>query len=113
MVGAIPAKQHGIGGLEMKKKPYGKTAGLSSSDLKDTSTTAQRQRLIEALREAPLTTLEIRKELDILAPAPRIFELRRDGHEIATQWLTVETYPKARHRIARYVLIAEKPRRAA
>lgn len=63
---------------------------------------AQRQRLLEALRQHALSTPEIRRSLDIPAPAPRIFELRRDGHEIARQWIRTTGESGEIHRFALY-----------
>lgn len=52
-----------------------------------------------------ITTLEARTKLDILHPAGRILELRKDGKNIVTHWTTVET-PLGKHRIAEYVLLS-------
>jgi hypothetical protein len=49
--------------------------------------------------------LEARSELEILAPAARIFELRRMGYRIDTIWVTEETETGIPHRVALYVLI--------
>lgn len=66
----------------------------------------QRSRLYAYLKEHKhISTLTARTELDILAPAPRILELRRDGVNIVTQW-KVEDTPKGTHRIADYVLLS-------
>lgn len=66
----------------------------------------QRSRLHAYLREHKrISTLTAWAELDILAPAPRILELRREGVNIVTYW-TVEDTPKGRHRIADYVLLS-------
>ena len=42
-------------------------------------------RLLEKLRESNVTTIEARRDLDILMPAARVFELRAIGHDIATR----------------------------
>jgi len=69
----------------------------------------QRKRLLEALRIGPVTTIEARHELDIIAPAPRIFELRHnDDYNIVTLWETQETPEGHKHRVARYVLFSGK-----
>ena len=62
---------------------------------------AQRKRLIEWLRKKPCTTIEARHELDIISPAPRIYELRHnDGYNIKTIW-TMAINPGGRvHRVA-------------
>ncbi|GAB6036977.1 helix-turn-helix domain-containing protein [Fundidesulfovibrio butyratiphilus] len=65
---------------------------------------AQRARLLDALRRESLTTLEARSKLDVLHPAARVMELRRRGHSIVTVW-TVDLTPEGRpHRVARYIL---------
>lgn len=69
---------------------------------KSQSTEAQRLRLLEELRQRPLSTPQIRKECDIPAPAPRIFELRRDGHEIVRQWCRTTGESGEIHRFALY-----------
>lgn len=71
----------------------------------DNSTEAQRQRLLAALRRRPVTTIEARRDLDIMAPAPRIFELRQRGFQIVTIWAHQATDCGREHRVALYVLI--------
>ncbi len=69
------------------------------------SATAQRARLLTALRKGPVSTIKARHELDILAPAPRIYELRHlEGLKITTHWRTETTPEGFTHRVAEYVL---------
>jgi hypothetical protein len=68
------------------------------------STSAQRQRLLERLRHTPITTLEARSQLDILMPATRIFELRKQGFEIDTFRTLAATECGKSHSVARCVL---------
>ncbi len=68
-------------------------------------TTAQRDRLLEALQDGPLSTVEIREELDILSPAPRIRELRQDGYTIATMRENIKIGLNSHRGVARYVLL--------
>ncbi len=70
----------------------------------DNSTEAQRQRLLASLRRSPVTTIEARRDLDIMAPAPRIFELRQRGFQIVTIWAHQVTDCGRKHLVARYVL---------
>ncbi|MGZ8173618.1 MULTISPECIES: helix-turn-helix domain-containing protein [Methylobacter] len=70
------------------------------------ATNQQRARLLSWLQTDTITTLQARQELDILHPAMRIKELRDRGHEIITHWTTADT-GKAKHRVARYVLLAK------
>ncbi len=75
----------------------------------DTASTNQRKRLIDARRKRPLSTIQIRHELDVFQPAARIFELRHDqGYNIITQWDKQETPEGYMHRVAKYVLLAGK-----
>ena len=71
-----------------------------------TNSASQRQRLLEWLRTRPITTLQARKELDIMHPSQRVLELKALGHNIITHWTTDDT-GKAKHRVACYVLLAE------
>lgn len=74
------------------------------------SLAAQRARLLEHLKAfGSGTTIELRRDLDVLQVAARIFELRKLGHVIQT----VRTYQQTDcgnvHKIARYVLQSEVP----
>ena len=74
----------------------------------DASAPSQRARILARLRRGPLTTLEARRELDILMPAARVHELRhKHGIDIFTTMVAVETGPGRRHTVARYVLMRE------
>ena len=74
--------------------------------LLSTRTVDQRTRLLARLKErGSVSTIEARKELDILAPAPRILELRRDGHNIPLFWQIEETQPGQKHRVGLYVYL--------
>lgn len=68
---------------------------------------AQRTRLLQALRCAPVSTIVARRELDILSPAPRIMELRQRGFDIETFWQHEATDCGRTHRIGLYVLTGE------
>jgi hypothetical protein len=67
---------------------------------------AQRQRLLERLRVASLDTLQARTELDILHPAARVMELRKQ-YCIDTVWVTRHSGAGKPHRVALYVLHGE------
>jgi hypothetical protein len=67
---------------------------------------AQCQKLLQALRQKPLSTLEARRELDILHPAARVQELKAAGHNIKTHWSEEPSECGELHRVARYVLLA-------
>lgn len=50
----------------------------------DLSAAAQRSRFLDALLCGPITTLDARRNLDILMPAARVRELRLEGYRIVT-----------------------------
>jgi hypothetical protein len=89
-----------------KKKGHPKAAPNHTAYFADLTTEAQRNRMIDALRVAPVTTIEARLNLDILMPAARVHELRhRHGFNILTYWTEQETECGKKHRVACYVLI--------
>lgn len=67
----------------------------------------QRQRALVRLRHGPATTLQLRREEDILMPATRIFELRAMGYMIDKVWIDQPTECGRIHRVAQYVLVEE------
>jgi hypothetical protein len=69
------------------------------------SAAAQRLRILEALRTRPISTLEARRELDVMHPAARVMELRADGHNIITHRNREPTDCGKLHTVARYVLL--------
>ncbi len=68
---------------------------------------AQRRRALDLLRSGPKSTLQLRREGDILAPAARVLELKRRGFDILTQWVQQATDSGKLHRVALYVLLRE------
>ncbi len=82
----------------------------SETDMKNneysTDTANQRKRILDWLQSSPLTTLQARKELDIMHPAARVQELRERGHNFVLNWV-IEFSGKSKHRIGQYVLFAE------
>ena len=74
------------------------------------SAQAQRQRLLDALRKSPVSTIAARRDLDIMMPAARVHELRhRFGHNIDKVWVQLPTDSGKLHRVALYVLQGEVP----
>lgn len=89
-----------------KKKGHPKAAPKDKPYFADLSAEAQRDRFLDALRCAPVTTIEPRRDLDILMPTARIHELKhRHGHNIQTVRIRQETDSGKLHNVARYVLI--------
>lgn len=68
---------------------------------------AQRLRALDLLRSGPKSTIQLRRDGDILAPAARILELKRRGFDILTQWVQQATDCGTLHRVALYVLLRE------
>jgi len=66
---------------------------------------AQRARLLARLRGGAVTTIQARRELDVMHPAMRVLELRKLGHRIITHWTLEATDVGRLHRVARYVLV--------
>lgn len=70
----------------------------------------QRDRILEVLQAGhSLTTLEARRELDVLMPATRIFELREAGHPVEKVMVDAMTDAGVRHKVARYFLAKPSP----
>ena len=81
----------------------GSGSGLGTT-LRSNDSAAQRRRLLARLQQGALTTIQARRDLDIMMPAARVFELRRAGHEIVTLWTEESTDCGKVHRVALYVL---------
>ncbi|MBA3599420.1 MAG: helix-turn-helix domain-containing protein [Methylibium sp.] len=84
-----------------------KTHPKSSAGIGNNSATAQRRRALDLLRAGPKSTIQLRRDGDILAPAARIIELRRHGFDILTHWVQQATDCGKLHRVALYVLMRE------
>lgn len=71
------------------------------------SAESQRMRLLDALRKGPVTTLEARRDLDVLMPAARVFELRHLGRNIQTIRVEQATDAGRTHNVAKYLLMPD------
>jgi len=71
------------------------------------SAAAQRARVLAAMRTGPKSTIQLRRDWDVLSPAARVLELKRHGFEILTQWVHEATDCGKLHRVALYVLLRE------
>ncbi|OIQ80991.1 hypothetical protein GALL_372520 [mine drainage metagenome] len=66
---------------------------------------AQRARILAHLqRGQPLTTIQARRDLDVLHPGARLMELRRAGWPIVMTWVREATDAGRLHRVGRYWL---------
>lgn len=98
-----------------KKKTPGK-GGSNSNGSNNNSLAAQRQCVLDALRESPngLTTIELREKFDVMMPAARVHELRwLYGYNIVRIWTQDTNAQGNRHSVARYVLLPGNWRGAA
>lgn len=68
------------------------------------SATDQRSRLLVALKEFTVTTLDARRYLDILHPGGRIMELRKRGWPVEMVWTREPTECGKLHRVGLYLL---------
>lgn len=84
-----------------------KSQSESKASTGDNSAAAQRRKALDLLRTGPKSTLQLRRDADILSPAARILELKRRGFEIVTHWAHEATDCGKLHRVARYVLMRE------
>lgn len=75
--------------------------------LNNSSAAAQRGRVLAALRSGPKSTLHLRRDCDVLAPAARVLELKQRNHHILTHWVNEPTDCGKLHRVALYVLLQE------
>jgi Helix-turn-helix domain len=75
---------------------------------KDTSSANGRAIVIQALRICPQTTVQLRDVWGVMAPAPRVLELREAGNVIHTHRVKATTGDGVNHHgVARYVLLKE------
>ena len=81
-----------------------------AASIQDASKASQHRRLLAGLIEAGangVTTIQARRDLNVMQPAARIQELREQGYIIATIRQTIEDdHGRKHHAVARYVLIA-------
>lgn len=71
----------------------------------DTTTEAQRARLLARVQKGPIDTLSARAELNILHPAARIQELRDRGYPIKTHLITkTDEHGRKHQRVALYYI---------
>lgn len=83
-----------------------KTANTQGFNSHANSAQAQRERLLTALHVGPVSTIQARRDLDVLHPAMRILELRQHGHSILMHWSHEPTDCGRVHRVGRYVLMS-------
>lgn len=91
------------------KKKADQQASPKKAHLDDTNTRAQRARLLERLHWGPVDTITARCELNIMMPAARIRELRKNGHPIKTHRLTLtDEHGRTHQGVALYFLAQQE-----
>jgi hypothetical protein len=79
----------------------------ASNHITDTSTHAQRIRMLDVLRHQSITTIDARRDLNVMHPAMRVRELRELGHNIVTRLVDLaDDQGRLHHRVALYSLIS-------
>ena len=90
----------------MEKHNAIQTAQNKTLNRHDTSASNAREIIIQALLTGPKTTIELREQWGIMAPAPRILELKRLGWNIVSIPVSAFTADGIKHHgVARYVLL--------
>lgn len=84
--------------------PATRTHDTASRRASRNSASAQRARLLAALKHGPVDTVFAYRSLDILHVPRRVFELRQQGHVITTSWIWRITEQGERHRVGLYDL---------
>ncbi|WP_349573295.1 helix-turn-helix domain-containing protein [Azotobacter salinestris] len=85
------------------KNKADRKASPKESPVHDTSTDAQRARLLARLQAGPVDTITARSELNIMMPAARVKELRDQGHPIKTHRITLtDEHGRTHHGVALY-----------
>jgi hypothetical protein len=93
-----------------KKKAHTKEGSKHAFNFNDTSAANQRNIILDALKDNPKTTIELRRDYGVMQPAPRILELRAQGYRIDTVRTSGFTDDGIKHNgVAQYVLVQSKP----
>ncbi len=81
-----------------------------AASIQDASKASQQRRLLAGLSEARangVTTIQARRDLNVMQPAARIKELREQGYTIATfRQPMLDDHGRKHPAVARYVLMA-------
>ncbi len=89
----------------MDKKKADQQASPKHSDVENITLPAQRVRFLAHLEIGPVSTIEARRDLNIMQPAARIKELREAGHPIETHLRSLyDDHGRYHSRVAVYYL---------
>lgn len=87
------------------KKKADQQASPKKTHIHDTSSHAQRTRLLARIQIGPIDTPTARRELNIMMPAARVKELREQGHPIKTHRITTtDDQGRTHHGVALYYI---------
>jgi Helix-turn-helix domain len=93
----------------MEKKKAAEATQKKTLNRNDTSASNARAIIIQALRDGPKTTIQLREDWGVMSPAPRIFELKALGHIIVANAVDARTADGVLHRgVAQYVLLEQR-----
>lgn len=67
-------------------------------------TNNQNAQLLQALRQQPMTAMDILQQLGIARASARVFDLREEGHNICSRMITVRNRHGQHCRVALYSL---------
>lgn len=73
-------------------------------DIPQASKARQRQVLLAALKQGPVSTIEARDELNVYHAPARVLDLRKAGHRITTQMHTRLDREGRPHKVGVYTL---------
>ncbi len=95
--------------MNTKKGHTPKDAARKKLHLYNTDIRAQQQRLLKVIiKFGSVATLYTRDNFNIMSPAPRIVELKKQGHTIIPEQVTIRDENWCLHQgVANYVLIAQ------
>jgi hypothetical protein len=85
-------------GANNEKRKATEAAQNTKLNRNDTSASNARAIIIQALRAGPKTTIELREDWGVMAPAPRILELKLRGYVIASVPVSACTADGVLHR---------------
>jgi hypothetical protein len=77
---------------------------MSAASKLSSAVEQQVQRVLSRLQRGPATTVDLRREEDVIHPAGRIATLRRRGHSIDTLMIEQQTDAGAWHTVGQYHL---------
>jgi hypothetical protein len=75
-----------------------------ATDTRGNATETQQRRLLRAFKSGPLSSIDSREHLDVLAFSARVAELELFGHRFARRWVLQATAMGRTHRVVQIAL---------